>query len=84
MDDDIIDSIEYIKDNISNMTKEENCKIFEMLINKVPQSKLREKNTGTQVRFRDIPPVMITTIKIFIEKEIEKKKKKLEELTTIY
>lgn len=47
--------IEYINEHIDELSYKSKKNVLHMIINNVPDDKIKEKGTGTQIQYDDIP-----------------------------
>jgi hypothetical protein len=79
-DTDTIKQIMYIKQKVSELTVNDRKTILKILIKSgVDDHKIHSKGNGTQVKFKDIPPNVITELYEYVK---EKMSSKLESLKT--
>ena len=77
----LISKILYIKGNIDGMSHDENKDILQIILNSnIDDKKIQEKNTGTQVKFKDLKESVICDIYNYMNRKI---KEKLDHLATV-
>jgi hypothetical protein len=61
----------YIIDNINELIIKDRKTVLQLIYNSASRSKLKEKGSGTQIKIKDIPNVLIESIYVFIEHKLK-------------
>lgn len=70
---DPIHMVEYIKNNVNNLTRDERTELLTNLSATLDDSAIREKKNGTQVLFRDMDIVTLSNIHDFVTRKLASK-----------
>jgi len=71
--------IKYIDRNVNDLMVEERKEILGMIMSSsIESNKIQTKGDGTQIKYRDIPPNVITSIYHFIKNKLAAKMAALE------
>ena len=76
-DDDLYEMINYIKNNVNNLSNPERLEILQMIINSTPDNKIKSKGNGTEIKFNDLSNSIIINIYNFIFKKIKIKNEQI-------
>lgn len=66
--------IEYIKNNIDSLSVNERQDILQMIVNSsIEDSRIQTKGDGTQIKFKDLPVILINNIYNYIQVKMNNK-----------
>ncbi len=79
---DVIEMIKFIKQRVNDLSDVERKEIYRIIYNSdMDQFKIQEKGGGLQIKFRDIPRVVIIDIHRYMKNKISEKEDRLKNCT---
>jgi hypothetical protein len=79
-----INYIEYIATHITSLTRDDHLCVLRIMLNSsIDQAKIKEKPAGTQIKYSDIPVVVLEEIYNFVRRKITDKTERLEMSTAV-